>query len=187
MSECQYVTVNLLHNKTTTDWCLQAQSTTAAVEEVITANILQPVLLRVIGQLYVKLDRHCIPLDVGWLKLWTCCSNAFTCSTWIVRGRYVPPLASWKISVGCQKLWETSQLLAPLRDHCVNQILSTWTQLQSDSRQPYLFTTQSHYVTVFTSRPEISHTKDNNTSSHSAILIRSLCLSFIKSNICDLG
>jgi len=37
------------------------------VEEVITANILQPVLLRVIGQLYVKLDRHCIPLDVGCL------------------------------------------------------------------------------------------------------------------------
>ena len=36
-------------------------------------------------------------------------------------------------------------------------------------------------------RPEISHTKDNNTSSHSAILIRSLCLSFIKSNIYDLG
>ena len=36
-------------------------------------------------------------------------------------------------------------------------------------------------------RPEISHTKDNNTSSHSAILIRSFCRSFIESDIYDLG
>jgi len=36
-------------------------------------------------------------------------------------------------------------------------------------------------------RLEISHTKDNNTSSHSAILIRSFCRSFIESDIYDVG